>query len=78
LMERAGLTPQQVLRSATINGAIAMGKESELGSIAPGKLADLVILDADPLATTANLSKIYRVIKNGQIFDPDELVRSIR
>jgi cytosine/adenosine deaminase-related metal-dependent hydrolase len=78
LMERAGLTPLQVLRSATINGAIAMGKESELGSIAPGKLADLVILDADPLATTANLSKIYRVIKNGQIFDPDELVRSIR
>src|SRR5712691_6796438 len=50
IMTRAGLAPLQVLRSATSNGAKAMGMEREIGTLAPGKLADLVILDADPLA----------------------------
>src|SRR5258708_15803667 len=50
IMTQAGLTPLQVLRSATSTGAKAMGMEREIGTLAPGKLADLVILDADPLA----------------------------
>jgi imidazolonepropionase-like amidohydrolase len=78
LMQSAGLTPLQVLRSATVNGARAFGRDEEMGVIAAGKLADLVILDADPLASTANLSRIHRVIKDGRVFDPDELIRSIR
>src|SRR6266581_4453246 len=77
IMTRAGLAPLQVLRSATSNGAKAMAMEREIGTLAPGKLADLVILDADPLADVMNLSKIHRVIKDGRIFVPDELIRSI-
>jgi imidazolonepropionase-like amidohydrolase len=77
IMTQAGLTPLQVLRSATSNGAKAMGMEREIGTLAPGKLADLVILDADPLADVMNLSKIHRVIKDGEVFAPEELIRSI-
>src|SRR5882757_8302820 len=77
IMSQAGLTPLQVLRSATSNGAKAMGMEREIGTLAPGKLADLVILDADPLADVMNLAKIHRVIKDGKVFAPDELTRSI-
>jgi imidazolonepropionase-like amidohydrolase len=78
LMQLARLTPLQVLRSATMNGARATGKEAELGTIQPGKLADLVILDGDPLAGVDNLSRVWRVIKDGQVYDPDELIQSIR
>src|SRR5467141_1751501 len=70
IMTQAGLTPLQVLRSATSNGAKAMGMEREIGTLAPGKLADLVILDADPLADVMNLSRIHRVIKDGKAFAP--------
>src|SRR5467141_3448512 len=77
IMAQASLTPLQVLRSATSNGAKAMGMERGIGTLAPGKLADLVILDADPLADVANLSRIHRVIKDGKVFVPDELMRSI-
>ena len=76
-MTQAGLTPLQVLRSATVNGSRAMGRERMIGTLAQGKLADLVILDADPLADVANLSRIYRVIKDGKVYSPDELIRSI-
>jgi len=77
IMTQAGLTPLQVLRSATSNGAKAMGLEREIGTLAPGKLADLVILDADPLTDVMNLGKIHRVIKDGKVYVPDELMRSI-
>src|SRR6266852_3486111 len=77
IMTQAGLTPLQVLRSATSNGAKTMGMERGIGTLAPGKLADLVILDADPLGNVMNLSRIHLVIKDGRVFVPDELIRSI-
>jgi imidazolonepropionase-like amidohydrolase len=77
LMEKAGLTPVEVLRSATVNGAEALRVEKDLGTVAAGKRADLVILDADPLASSANLSRIYRVVHAGQVLDPDEIVSSL-
>src|SRR5213592_11906 len=77
IMTQAGLSPLQVLRSATSNGSKAMGMERDIGTLAAGKLADLVILDADPLADVMNLSRIHRVIKDGKLFAPDELIRSI-
>ena len=78
LMKQAGLSPLEVLRSATSNGAQALHLAKDVGTIAPGRLADLVILDADPLADIGNLSHAYRVIKNGTVFDPRELIDSIR
>ena len=77
LMQQSGLTPAQVLRSATTNGARAMGRD-DLGAIAPGKLADLVLLDADPLADVGNLSHAERVIKGGVVYVPQALIDSIR
>ena len=76
LMAQAGLTPLQVLRSATVHGAKAMGRE-DIGILAAGKLADLVILDANPLASVENLSRIHRVMKDGKLYAPDTLLRSI-
>jgi imidazolonepropionase-like amidohydrolase len=76
-MQRSGLTPQQVLKSATVNGALTMGA-TDLGTIAPGKLADLVVLDADPLADLANLSRASYVFRDGRAFRPAELMQPLR
>jgi imidazolonepropionase-like amidohydrolase len=78
LMAQAGLTPLQVLRAATVGGARAMRMERDLGAIAAGRLADLVILDADPAVSVDNLARAHRVIKAGHVFAPDELMRSLR
>jgi imidazolonepropionase-like amidohydrolase len=77
LMAQAGLTPLQVLRTASVNGALAMGLEREAGTLAAGRLADIVVLDADPLTDLRNLSRIHRVIKDGRVFAPGELMRSL-
>ena len=78
LMVEAGLTPLEVLRSATTNGAKALGLEGKAGDVAAGMLADLVILDADPLADVGNLARVYRTIKGGVVYDPEVLMESIR
>jgi imidazolonepropionase-like amidohydrolase len=70
LLVEAGLAPLDALRAATITAARALRKESDLGSIKAGKLADLVFLDADPLANINNTQKIHGVMKGGRIYDP--------
>ena len=74
LMQDSGLTPLEVLRTATTNGARVLGQAGELGAIAPGRLADLVVLDADPLVDSANLGSVHRVIKDGRVYDPEALL----
>ncbi len=74
IMARAGLTPHQILVDATLHGARLVGKDKELGSVEPGKLADLVVLDADPLADIQNTTRVRWVLKGGHLFSPTQLV----
>jgi len=78
MMVDAGLTPLEVLRSATVNGARTLGLAGQAGEVQAGMLADLLILDADPLADIGNLAKVHRTIKGGVVYDPEELMRSLR
>lgn len=72
-LARSGLTPLEALRTATINPARALGQETRRGSIATGKVADLVLLDADPLADIANTRRIHAVLLRGRLFSRREL-----
>ncbi|MGE5244134.1 MAG: amidohydrolase family protein [Betaproteobacteria bacterium] len=64
-----GMTPSQAIVSATKNGAIASRDQKDYGTIEPGKVADAVLLSADPLADIHNIEKIDRVIKSGRVID---------
>jgi imidazolonepropionase-like amidohydrolase len=77
LMVEAGLTPAVTLRAATLGGATAMGRPDDLGTIAPGKLADMVLLDADPLGAITNTRQIHRVFLGGRVVDPAALSSNI-
>ena len=72
-MEKAGLTAVDVLSSATIVAARAMGIERETGSIEAGKRADLVVLDADPLVDIANARRVRLVMRNGALHSRADL-----
>ncbi|MEE8247680.1 MAG: amidohydrolase family protein [Alphaproteobacteria bacterium] len=78
LMVAAGLTPAAVLVAATRGGARVMGRDGDHGTLAPGKLADMVILDADPLADIRNTRRIHLVVKGGRVLDPDEIMARAR
>lgn len=73
LLVGAGLPPAAALTAATRNNARALDQWSQLGSIEPGKFADLVILDANPLADIRNTRRISRVIRGGIVCDPTKL-----
>lgn len=73
LLQAAGVAAQDIVRIATLNGATHLGRERELGSIAPGKLADAVLLRADPTADINNAKAIVAVIKAGRLIDEDAL-----
>ena len=68
LLVAAGLTPLQALQAATLNPAVFLGRD-DLGTVAPGKLADLVLLDADPLVDITNTQRIRSVVLNGRLLD---------
>jgi imidazolonepropionase-like amidohydrolase len=65
----AGLTPLEALQCATINAAKWLGRLDSLGTIERGKLADLVLLDANPLVDIKNVRKIRAVVINGRMLD---------
>ena len=69
----AGFTPMEALQTATSNAAKFLGMESSLGSIETGKIADLVLLTANPLDDIHNTQKINAVIVNGRLFDRADL-----
>ncbi len=68
-MVQGGMTPLEALHCATIGGAAYLGYDREIGSLEPGKLADLVIMDRDPLADIRNTESISRVMVNGRLYD---------
>ena len=76
----AGLSPAEALRTATINPALYFSQENELGTIVQGKIADLILLEKNPLDDIKNISQISTVVFNGRIFskpDLDELLNEI-
>ena len=70
---QAGLTPWQALETGTRNVAVFFGTAAERGSIAPGRRADLVLLDGDPLADIANSSRIAAVVLGGRLLTKDDI-----
>ncbi len=73
MMSTGGMTNLQVLQAATMSGAWAIGMERDLGSLEPGKLADLLVLDANPLDDIHNTNTIRYVMKNGRLYEGDTL-----
>jgi imidazolonepropionase-like amidohydrolase len=74
----AGFTPLEALQTATLNPARFFGMEDQLGTVAMGKMADLVLLDANPLADIANTQKIAAVFVNGRYFSRSDLQKMLQ
>jgi imidazolonepropionase-like amidohydrolase len=70
---QAGIPPAQVLQNATLNAARIMSLDKDLGSIAPGKLADLTLVDGNPATNISDIRKTTLVVKDGVLYKPAEL-----
>jgi hypothetical protein len=77
LYSRAGIPNAEVLRIATWNGASVTGRNEQLGSIAIGKLADLVLIDGDPIADIRAIRRVGLVMKGGVTYDPAALLAEL-
>ena len=78
LLIEAGFTPVEAIQIMTLNGARILGVDKELGSIAPGKLADLVVIKGDPIARPAEIRQTTIVFKNGVGYDSAKLLASVK
>lgn len=74
---KAGFSPFEALQTATINPAVFLGRENDLGTIERGKLADLVLLDANPIEDISNTKKINAVVLDGRFLDRKSLDRML-
>jgi imidazolonepropionase-like amidohydrolase len=77
LYVRAGIPAPEVLRMATLTSAQVVGVDHERGVIAPGKLADLILVDGDPSTRIADLHKVAVVIKSGRVYDPAQIEKAL-
>ena len=78
LLVRAGFSPLQAIRIATMNGAIYLGVQDRIGSVETGKNADLIVVDGDPSAHIADIEHVAIVFKDGVGYDPAKLLASVR
>lgn len=78
LLVEAGFSPVQAIRIATLNGAIFLGRQDQIGSIAVGKNADLVVMKGDPAASIADIENVEIVFKDGVGYDTNKLLASVR
>jgi len=69
----SGMTPYEALKTATVNPAAALNVES--GTVEPGKLADLVAVEGDPLANIANAHNVRSVVANGRVYELNQLLK---
>jgi imidazolonepropionase-like amidohydrolase len=77
LYAEAGIPANEVLRIATIGAARVMKRDTELGSIAPGKLADLILVEGDPTRRMSDIRRVSLVVKDGRLYEPAALYKSI-
>lgn len=68
-LAQGGMAPLDVIRAGTLSGARALGMDRDLGSLEPGKLADMVVLDANPLENIRNTTSIAYTVANGRVYD---------
>jgi hypothetical protein len=78
MLVESGLSPAAALAAATINNATALNQQDRLGTVAPGKLADLVILNADPTIDIRNTRQIHAVVRGGLLCDPAAILSTCR
>ena len=78
LLVKAGLTPLEAIQAATLNPAIMLQKSADFGVVEPGKIADLVLLDANPLDNIENTKRISAVVLKGKLFTRNDLDSLLR
>jgi imidazolonepropionase-like amidohydrolase len=78
LLIEAGFSPVEAVQVMTLNGAKVLGVDNQLGSIAPGKLADLVVIKGNPIATPAEIRQVTVVFKDGVGYDSAKLLDSVK
>jgi imidazolonepropionase-like amidohydrolase len=69
MLVQGGLTPHEALRCATANGARSLGLDGDIGTLQPGKLADLVVIDGNPLQDIRQSEKVVWTMVNGRLYD---------
>ncbi|MFP5247008.1 MAG: amidohydrolase family protein, partial [Thermoanaerobaculia bacterium] len=77
LYAKAGIPNADVLRLATLTPAQILKRDKDLGTLEPGKLADLIIVDGNPLANISDIRKVVKVVKDGKMYEPAELYRAL-
>ncbi|HKV50728.1 MAG TPA: amidohydrolase family protein [Gemmatimonadaceae bacterium] len=78
LLVESGLTPLEAIKVGTLNGATYLGRAKDVGSIAAGKQADLVVIDGDPSANISDITHVELVFRQGIAYDPEKLIASVK
>ena len=77
LYARAGIPNAEVLRMATLTSALVMGVDKDLGVVAPGKLADMLLIDGDPVRDMHDIENVEAVVKGGKVYEPAKIEQAL-